>query len=50
LTVHQECALADRAVDLGAHGYVVKSRMARDLIPAIRAALAGERFRSPLKS
>ena len=50
LTVHQESALAGRVMDLGAYGYVVKSRMARDLLTAIRAALSGERFRSPLKS
>jgi DNA-binding NarL/FixJ family response regulator len=31
----------------GALGYVVKSRMAVDLIPAIREALSGHRFISP---
>ena len=48
LTVNADSAIADRAIELGAYGYVVKSRMARDLAPAIRAALAGTRFRSPI--
>ena len=50
LTMHTEAALADRVIALGAYGYVVKARMVRDLTPAIRAALAGERFRSPIRS
>ena len=50
LTMNTEAALADRVIALGAYGYVVKSRMARDLTAAIHAALAGERFRSPLNS
>ena len=49
LTVHSEAAVADRVIKLGAYGYVVKSRTARDLAPAIRAALAGSRFRSPIR-
>jgi len=48
LTLHQETALAKIVMDLGASGYVVKARMARDLPKAIRAALAGEQFQSPL--
>lgn len=47
-TIHQERSLADRAAALGAYGFVTKARMARDLPAAIRAALAGELFRSPL--
>ena len=48
LTVHQDAAIADRVAALGAHGYVTKARMARDLVLAVRAALAGESFRSSL--
>ena len=48
LSVHQEQAIADRAMALGAYGYVTKARMARDLPGALRAALAGEHFRSRL--
>jgi len=50
LTVNTDAALADRVIALGAHGYVVKARMVRDLTAAIHAALAGERFRSPINS
>jgi len=48
LTMHQDPTLANRVMALGAYGFVVKARMARDLLPAIHAALAGEQFRSPL--
>jgi two-component system nitrate/nitrite response regulator NarL len=48
LTLHQEQSIADRALALGAYGYVTKVRMARDLPGALRAALAGEHFCSPL--
>jgi len=48
LTMHRDPTLADRVMALGALGFVVKARMARDLPPAIRAALAGEKFCSPL--
>jgi DNA-binding NarL/FixJ family response regulator len=46
LSVHRERAVIAAALATGALGYVVKSRAADDLIPAIRAALRGERFRS----
>ena len=46
LTLHQDRAIQDGAFDLGALGYVTKSRLARDLPAAIRAALAGETFSS----
>jgi DNA-binding NarL/FixJ family response regulator len=35
------------ALDVGAKGYVVKSRLQSDLIPAINVALAGQLFISP---
>ena len=48
LTLHQERSIADRAFTLGASGFVTKSRMTRDLRPALVAALSGESFCSPL--
>lgn len=47
LTVHQERAFARRCFAEGALGYVTKSRMITDLIPAIKEALSGRRFVSP---
>jgi DNA-binding NarL/FixJ family response regulator len=47
LTVHEDPDFLQAALDTGALGYVVKSRVATDLSPAIRAALAGRLFVSP---
>jgi DNA-binding NarL/FixJ family response regulator len=47
LTVHENRAFAGAALDAGGLGYVVKTRLASDLLPAIRAALADRRFVSP---
>jgi DNA-binding NarL/FixJ family response regulator len=47
LTVHEDADYARAAVDAGGLGYVVKTRLASDLLPAIQAALAGRRFISP---
>ena len=47
LTVHEDADYARAALDAGGLGYVVKSRLATDLLPAIRAALAEESFISP---
>ena len=44
LTVHEDPDYLRSALATGALGYVVKRRLASDLIPALRAALAGERF------
>jgi DNA-binding NarL/FixJ family response regulator len=49
LTVHDDEEFVSAASAAGGLGYVLKSRMASDLVPAIRAALAGRRFvSSPL--
>ena len=48
LTVHQQTEFLDACWSEGALGYVVKSRMYTDLIPAIEQALAGEQFVSPV--
>src|SRR5580692_11410363 len=50
LTIHIEHEFVDACVAEGALGYVVKSHMKTDLIPAIRAALLGRTFVSPLVS
>ena len=47
LTVHEDADFARSALDAGGLGYVVKARLASDLLPAIRAALADRRFISP---
>jgi len=44
LTVHKDPDYLRSALATGALGYVVKDRLASDLIPALRAALAGRRF------
>jgi DNA-binding NarL/FixJ family response regulator len=48
LTVHEDADYARAALDAGGLGFVVKSRLASDLLPAIRAALADESFISPI--
>jgi DNA-binding NarL/FixJ family response regulator len=48
LTLHQDRSIADRALSLGASGFVTKSRVTRDLRPALAAALRGATFCSPL--
>jgi len=47
LTVHTDAEFVDRCIALGALGYVVKSRMATDLFPAIEQAQAGRVYVSP---
>jgi DNA-binding NarL/FixJ family response regulator len=47
LTVHERVEFVRACLAEGALGYVVKSRIAVDLVPAIADALAGRRFISP---
>ena len=44
LTVHSDSDFVRRCLLTGAFGYVVKSRIASELVPAIREALAGNIF------
>lgn len=44
LTTHPDRALLEQAIEAGADGYVLKAAAAADLVPAIQAALRGERF------
>ena len=46
-TVHDRSAFVQACLDEGAQGYVTKTRLATDLVPAINAALLGELFISP---
>jgi DNA-binding NarL/FixJ family response regulator len=50
LTVHEDPDFLQAALDTGALGYVVKSRVATDLSPAIRAALDNRMFISPCRT
>ena len=50
LTVHEEPAFLKAALDAGAVGYVIKSRLVSDLRLAVREAMAGRRFISPCLS
>ena len=47
LTIHEDPDFLQAALNTGASGYVVKRRIASDLRPAIRDALAGKTFVSP---
>jgi DNA-binding NarL/FixJ family response regulator len=47
LTVHEDPDFAREAMSLGADAYVLKARMASDLLTAVREALAGRKFVSP---
>jgi DNA-binding NarL/FixJ family response regulator len=47
LTVYRDPELLEAALDAGVLGYVLKTRLHLDLIPAIRLALAGRQFVSP---
>ena len=44
LTIHEGPEFVEACLAEGALGYVVKSQMKRDLIPAINAALSGQCF------
>src|SRR4051812_7589472 len=50
LTMHDDDEFAAAAIDAGAHGYVLKSRIHLDLISAIDHALAGRLFLPSLTS
>jgi len=44
LTIHRDPEFVKAALEAGGSGYVVKSRMGKDLAVAIDAALSGKRF------
>ena len=47
LTVHEDPEMVPLCLDAGALGFVIKSRLASDLIPAIQVALTNHTFVSP---
>lgn len=47
LTVHEDADYFHAASEAGGNAYVIKSRLAQDLVPAIHKALAGRSFVSP---
>jgi DNA-binding NarL/FixJ family response regulator len=44
LTAYEDREMIEAALEAGAIGYVTKTSLASDLVPAIRAALEGRRF------
>lgn len=48
LSSHDEAAVADRLMAAGVAGFVVKRAVGTDLLPAVRAAIAGHTFMSPV--
>jgi len=48
LTIHEDVDFVRAAYDAGGSAYVVKRRMASDLLKAIRAVLAGRTFTSSM--
>jgi DNA-binding NarL/FixJ family response regulator len=44
LTIHEGPEFVEACLATGARGFVVKSHMKADLVPAINAALSGRRF------
>ena len=47
VTMHSDQSLVTRALEVGVLGYVLKHEAGDDLLPAIHAALRGERYVSP---
>lgn len=50
LSMHDESLYAERLLQLGAHGYLMKHESAAVLLAALRKVAAGERFVSPALS
>ena len=48
LTMHRDVAYARRAIEAGAVGYVLKHSVSSELVTAIREALLGQTYLSPL--
>jgi len=44
LTAHEEADMMEAAWQAGVLGYVIKTSLTADLVPAVRAALEGRRF------
>jgi two-component system response regulator DesR len=48
VTAHRDTTYVDRAFEMGVKGYVMKSCMRAELLPAVRSIMAGGVYRSPL--
>ena len=48
LTLHKDAVFLNAALDAGAYGYVLKDSAATEIIDAIRAVHAGQRYLSPV--
>jgi DNA-binding NarL/FixJ family response regulator len=48
LTVHKDQDYLRAALATGALGYIIKDRLATDLVPGLREVIAGRRFVSPI--
>jgi DNA-binding NarL/FixJ family response regulator len=48
LTVHQDQDYLRAALATGALGYIIKDRLATDLVPGLREVIAGRKFVSPI--
>ncbi len=44
VTIHEDPDYVEAAFSVGATGYVFKSRLATDLVPAVHGALQGQKF------
>jgi DNA-binding NarL/FixJ family response regulator len=42
VTVHNDPAVVERAMGIGASGYVLKVRAGEELVPAVRSVVTGE--------
>jgi DNA-binding NarL/FixJ family response regulator len=47
VSVHDEPSASRSALEAGANGFVLKRAIATDLLPAVDAVLAGQRYVSP---
>jgi DNA-binding NarL/FixJ family response regulator len=47
LTMHEDAALFDRAMELGVYAYVLKESAVEDLLTALRTVIEGRNFISP---
>ena len=48
LTMHRDVAYARRAMEAGATGYVLKNSLASELVTAVREALRGQTYVTPM--
>ncbi|HSM55738.1 MAG TPA: response regulator transcription factor [Candidatus Sulfomarinibacteraceae bacterium] len=47
MSMHEDARLIRRAFDSGANGFILKTEFLEQLLPAIKAVYAGERYLSP---